>query len=247
MTDLGIMMRSILITGASRGVGRALALACARSGQYSKMILNGGSDAAALQETSRLVASAGDLLCFSSLGDVGSLAYVESLRRQFGPVQVLVNNAAVSRTGLLTDMTPDAWDALLRTNLTSLYNTCHTFVPDMIRAGSGRILNISSVWGIVGASCEVAYSASKGAVNAFTKALAKELAPSGIQVNALAPGIVDTRMNDHLSDAEKAEIAFQIPAGRMVSAEEVADAALRILDLPDYLTGEVMKMDGGWI
>ena len=247
MTDLGIMMRSILITGASRGVGRALALACARSGQYSKMILNGGSDAAALQETSRLVASAGDLLCFSSLGDVGSLAYVESLRRQFGPVQVLVNNAAVSRTGLLTDMTPDAWDALLRTNLTSLYNTCHTFVPDMVRAGSGRILNISSVWGIVGASCEVAYSASKGAVNAFTKALAKELAPSGIQVNALAPGIVDTRMNDHLSDAEKAEIAFQIPAGRMVSAEEVADAALRILDLPDYLTGEVMKMDGGWI
>jgi len=241
------MMRSILITGASRGVGRALALACARSGQYSKMILNGGSDAAALQETSRLVASAGDLLCFSSLGDVGSLAYVESLRRQFGPVQVLVNNAAVSRTGLLTDMTPDAWDALLRTNLTSLYNTCHTFVPDMVRAGSGRILNISSVWGIVGASCEVAYSASKGAVNAFTKALAKELAPSGIQVNALAPGIVDTRMNDHLSDAEKAEIAFQIPAGRMVSAEEVADAALRILDLPDYLTGEVMKMDGGWI
>ena len=241
------MRRSILITCASRGVGRALALACARSGQYSKMILNGGSDAAALQETSRLVASAGDLLCFSSLGDVGSLAYVESLRRQFGPVQVLVNNAAVSRTGLLTDMTPDAWDALLRTNLTSLYNTCHTFVPDMVRAGSGRILNISSVWGIVGASCEVAYSASKGAVNAFTKALAKELAPSGIQVNALAPGIVDTRMNDHLSDAEKAEIAFQIPAGRMVSAEEVADAALRILDLPDYLTGEVMKMDGGWI
>ena len=241
------MMRSILITGASRGVGRALALACARSGQYSKMILNGGSDAAALQETSRLVASAGDLLCFSSLGDVGSLAYVESLRRQFGPVQVLVNNAAVSRTGLLTDMTPDAWDALLRTNLTSLYNTCHTFVPDMVRAGSGRILNLSAGWGIVGASCEVAYSASKGAVNAFTKALAKELAPSGIQVNALAPGIVDTRMNDHLSDAEKAEIAFQIPAGRMVSAEEVADAALRILDLPDYLTGEVMKMDGGWI
>ena len=239
-------MASILITGASRGVGRALALACARSGKYSRMILNGGSDAAALEETSRLAASAGDLLCLPSLGDAGDLAYVESLRRRFGPVDVLVNNAAVSWTGLLTDMRPEEWDSLLRPNLTSLYNTCHTYVPDMVSAKSGKILNISSVWGIAGASCEVAYSASKGAVNAFTRALARELAPSRIQVNALALGIVDTRMNARLSPEEKAEIISQIPAGYIASPEEAADAAMRLLEMPEYLNGEVVRLDGCW-
>ena len=239
-------MSTLLITGASRGVGRAIALACARSGQYSKIILNGGSDAAALEETSRLVSSAGDLLCLSSVGDVGDLSYVESLRARFGPVNVLVNNAAVSWVGLLTDMRPDEWDALLRTNLTALYNTCHTFVPGMISAQSGKILNISSVWGLSGASCEVAYSASKGAVNAFTRALAKELAPSHIQVNALALGIADTRMNAHLSEKETAEIVSQIPAGYVLSPEEAADAALRLLGMPEYFNGEVVRMDGCW-
>ena len=239
-------MNTLLITGASRGIGRALALACARSGKYSKMILNGGSDSAALEETSRLVSSAGDLLCIPSLGDIGDLSYVESLRRSVGPVSVLINNAAVSWTGLLTEMRPDEWDTVLRTNLTSLYNTCHTFVPDMISAQSGRILNISSVWGLSGASCEVAYSASKGAVNAFTRALARELAPSHIQVNALAPGIVDTRMNARLSENETAEIASQIPAGYIVSPEEVARAAVSLLEMPEYFTGETVRFDGGW-
>ena len=239
-------MSTILITGASRGIGRALALACARTGKYSKIILNGGSDAAALQETSRLVSSAGDLLCFSSLGDVGNLSYVEELRAKFGPVDVLVNNAAVSRIGLLTDLSPEDWDTVIRTNLTALFNTCRTFVPDMVSAGGGKILNISSVWGISGASCEVAYSAAKGGVNAFTRALARELAPSHIQVNALAPGIVDTRMNSHLSEKETAEILSQIPAGYIVSPEEAAEAAIRLLEMPEYFNGEVVRLDGCW-
>ena len=239
-------MDTILITGASRGVGRALALACARSGKYSKIILNGGSDAAALEEASRLVSTAGDLLCIPTLGDVGDLAYVESLRRNFGPVSVLVNNAAISWTGLLTDMRPDEWNALLRTNVTALYNTCHTFVPDMVSAGAGRILNVSSVWGLCGASCEVAYSASKGAVNAFTRALAKELAPSGIRVNAIALGMVDTRMNARLSAEETADIVSQIPAGYVLSPEEAAEAALRLLEMPPYFNGETVRLDGGW-
>ena len=239
-------MSTILITGASRGIGRAIALACAGSGKYSKIILNGGHDAAALEETSRLVSAAGDLLCAASLGDVGNAAYVESLRRQFGPVDVLVNNAGISRTGLLTDMPPAEWDEVIRTNLTSVYNTCHTYVPDMVRSGHGKILNISSVWGLSGASCEAAYSATKGAVNAFTRALARELAPSHIQVNALAPGIVDTRMNSHLSETENAEILSQIPAGYIVSPEEVAEAALRLLEMPEYFNGEVVRLDGCW-
>ena len=144
-------------------------------------------------------------------------------------------------------MSPEQWDALIRTNLTSLYNTCHTYVPDMVRAQAGRVLNISSVWGIAGASCEVAYSASKGAVNAFTKALAKELAPSRIRVNALALGIVDTRMNGHLSEKETAEIRDQIPAGYIVSPEEAAEAALRLLQMPEYFNGEVVRFDGCWL
>ena len=240
-------MDSILITGASSGVGRAFALACAASGRFSKIILNGGHDAAALEETARRVSAAGDLVCLPDLGDVGDLAYVESLRRRCGPVNVLVNNAALSYVGLLTDTPPETWDRLMKTNLTSLYNTCRTFVPDMVSSGGGQILNVSSVWGLVGASCEVAYSASKGGVNAFTRALAKELAPSHVRVNAVALGVVDTRMNGHLSPSEKEALRDEIPAGYLVSPEEAAEAILKLLDLPEYLNGEIIRLDGAWI
>ena len=240
-------MGTILITGASNGIGRAFALACAASGRYTKILLNSGHDAAALEETARRVSAAGDLVCVGDLGDVGDLAYVESLRRRFGPVDTLVNNAAVSRIGLLTDTSPEDWDLLLRTNVTSLFNTCRTFVPDMVSRGGGQILNVSSVWGLCGASCEVAYSAAKGAVNAFTRALAKELAPAHIRVNAIAPGIIDTRMNANLSEHEKEEIRDQIPAGYIASPEEAAQAMLCLLEMPEYFTGEIVRFDGGWI
>ena len=240
-------MSTILITGASHGVGRAFAIACAASGRFSKIILNSGSDKAALEDTARRVSAAGDLVCVHDVGDVSDIAYVRSLRERFGPVDTLVNNAAVSHIGLLTDMTPEEWDRVLRVNVTALYNTCHTYVPDMIRAGGGRILNVSSVWGLAGASCEVAYSASKGAVNAFTKALAKELAPSHIRVNAIAPGIIDTRMNAHLDENETAEIREQIPAGYIASPEEAAQAMLRLLEMPEYFNGEIVRFDGCWI
>ena len=240
-------MSTILITGASHGVGRAFAIACAQSGRFTKIILNSGSDKAALEDTARRVSAAGDLVCAFDTGDVGDLGYVRSLRERFGPVDTLVNNAAVSYVGLLTDMEPEDWEKTMRVNVTALYNTCRTYVPDMVRAGGGRILNVSSVWGIAGASCEVAYSASKGAVNAFTKALAKELAPSHICVNAIAPGILDTRMNAHLSENETAEIRDQIPAGYIASPEEAAQAMLRLLEMPEYFNGEIVRFDGCWI
>ena len=240
-------MSSILITGASHGVGSAFAVACAQSGRFSKIILNSGSDRAALEDTARRVSAAGDLVCAFDVGDVGDLKYVESLLWRFGPVDTLVNNAAVSRVGLLTDMTPEDWEQVMRVNVTALYNTCHTYVPGMISAGGGQILNVSSVWGIAGASCEVAYSASKGAVNAFTKALARELAPSHIRVNAIAPGILDTRMNAHLSEKETAEIKEQIPAGYIASPEEAAQAMLRLLEMPECFNGEIVRFDGCWI
>ena len=240
-------MSSILITGASNGVGKAFALACAQSGRFSRIILNGGSDTAALEDTARRVLAAGDLFCAADTGDVGDLAYVQSLRERFGPVDVLVNNAGIARFGLLTDTTPEDWDRLMKVNVTSLYNTCHTYVPDMVSAGGGQILNVSSVWGLCGASCEVAYSATKGAVNAFTRALAKELAPSHIRVNAVALGMIDTRMNGRLTDEEKAEICEQIPAGYIASPAEAAQAMLRLLEMPEYFNGEIVRLDGGWI
>ena len=240
-------MSTILITGASHGVGKAFAIACAQSGRFSKIILNGGSDTAALEDTARRVSAAGDLVCLADVGDVSDLAYVQGLRERFGPVDTLVNNAGISRIGLLTDMSPDVWDRVLRVNVTSLYNTCHTYVPDMVSNGGGQILNVSSVWGLCGASCEVAYSASKGAVNAFTKALAKELAPSHIRVNAIALGIIGTRMNAHLTETETAEICDQIPAGYIASPEDAAQAMLRLLDMPEYFNGEIVRFDGCWI
>lgn len=240
-------MSTILITGASHGVGKAFAVACAQSGRFSKIILNGGSDKAALEDTARRVSAAGDLVCLADVGDVSDLSYVQSLRERFGPVDTLVNNAGISRVGLLTDMSPEEWDRVLKVNVTSLYNTCHTYVPDMVSNGGGLILNVSSVWGLCGASCEVAYSASKGAVNAFTKALAKELAPSHIRVNAIALGIIGTRMNAHLTETETAEIRDQIPAGYIASPEEAAQAMLRLLDMPEYFNGEIVRFDGCWI
>ena len=149
--------------------------------------------------------------------------------------------------GVGSDLSLQDWNRLMQVNVTSLYNTCHTYVPDMVSAGGGRILNVSSVWGLAGASCEVAYSASKGAVNAFTRALARELAPSHIRVNAIALGIVDTRMNARLTEEETAEIRDQIPAGYIASPEEAAQAMLRLLDMPEYFNGEIVRFDGCWI
>ena len=173
---------------------------------------------------------------------------VKELFAEIGGVDVLINNAGVAWMGLLTDMEVSDWRQVMGTNLDSLFFTCKLAVPYMVRKKSGKIINISSVWGSVGASCEVAYSASKGGVNSFTRALAKELAPSGIQVNAIACGVIDTDMNRrHLSTEDLEELCEEIPAGRMGEAKEVADLCLRICDGPEYLTGQVITMDGGWI
>ena len=240
-------MKSILITGASRGVGRELAIKCAASGKYDKICINCLKNESALAKTAQAVEKAGNVRCITSVGNVGDIKYVETLPREFGQIDVLVNNAAISHVGLLIDMKPEEWDNVIKTNISSIYNTCHTFVPDMIRKQSGYILNISSVWGQMGASCEVAYSAAKGAVDSFTKALAKELGPSHIQVNAAALGIVDTEMNGHLSFDEKCDIADDVPMGRIASPDEIAEALLRLLDMPEYFTGEIVRIDGGWM
>ncbi len=243
-------MKTALITGASRGVGRATALRLAESGQYPLLCLTAYKNTELLEETAAMIRERypeQSVLC--SVGDVGDLSYVESLAKALheagGNVALLINNAAISRHGLLMDLSPGDWDRMIRTNLTSLYNTCHTFMHN-IMSTNGRIINLSSVWGAVGASCEVAYCAAKGGVDAFTRALAKELAPSGVAVNSLQLGVVDTDMNRNLSEEDRAALAEEIPAGRFVTPEEVADAIVRLSEMPPYMTGAVIRMDGGW-
>ena len=143
-------------------------------------------------------------------------------------------------------MTVDEWQKVLNTNLSSAFYTCKYAVPLMLQKHSGRIINISSVWGTVGASMEAAYSASKGGLNSFTKAIAKELAPSNIQVNAIACGVIDTEMNQCFSEEERKALQDEIPADRFGSAEEVAQMVTSLLCAPDYLTGQIITLDGGW-
>ena len=185
------------------------------------------------------------------IGDVGDYAFVKTMvdatLEAFGAIDVLINNAGISYIGLLTDMSIEDWNRIVATNLTSVFSTCRCVVPSMVHNKRGRIINISSVWGNVGASCEVAYSACKGGINSFTRALGKELAPSQITVNAIACGVIDTDMNRCFSEEERAELIAEIPAERMGRPEEVAELALSIASGHAYLNGQIITLDGGWI
>ena len=247
-------MSSVIITGASSGIGRSTAIKLAESGKYEYIAINSGHDEKALAETAqemKIAAGGRDIKVITVFGDISLIltakALVMKTLKEAGSVDALINCAAISHVGLLMDMSPEDWQKTVEVNLNSVYNTCHEAVPQMVRQKSGRIINISSVWGLVGASCEVAYSTTKGGVNAFTRALAKELAPSGISVNAIAFGAVDTRMNGFLSEEDKASLEEEIPFGRMMTSDEAAETVTGLLEMPLYLTGEVIKCDGGWI
>lgn len=246
------MKRAALITGASRGIGRFTALKLAERNDYDMIIMISRHEDSGLKELREQISElAPNKLCITAWGDVGDYDFISGIHDKVvsenGRVELIINNAAVSYVGLLIDMTGEQWAETVNTNITSIYNTCHVFVPDMISVKSGRIINISSVWGLVGASCEVAYSASKGAVNAFTKALAKELAPSGISVNAAAFGAVDTDMMGGFTSDEIEALSEDIPWGRIASPDEAAECIMKLIDMPGYMTGEILKFDGGWI
>jgi 3-oxoacyl-[acyl-carrier protein] reductase len=168
------------------------------------------------------------------------------IKNTFGTLDVLINNAGVSQVSLFTDMKPEEYQMLITTNLISVMNCCHLAIPMMVSKKSGVILNISSVFGTIGASCEAAYSATKGGINSFTKALGKELAPSNVLVNAIACGAVDTTMNACFSDEELQALKDDIPTGRLATPEEVADFAYSICNGPRYLNGQVITFDGAW-
>ncbi len=239
------MRKKALITGASRGIGAAIADMLAKEG-YDLVITCKNSKESLERQAGQLRGDCG-VCCEAILCDASDPEQVDAMLGQIGNVDVLVNNAAVSYVGLLTDMSVEKWREVLDTNLSSLFYTCRGVLPGMVRRKEGKIVNISSVWGAVGASMEVAYSASKGGVNSFTRALAKELAPSNIQVNAAAFGVIDTQMNRCFSQEERAALVEEIPADRMGTAAEAARLVGQILHMPDYFTGQVVTMDGGWI
>lgn len=239
------MGKKALITGASRGIGEAAARSLAMEG-YDLFLVCKNSRERTEKLKAELEMKYG-ISCDMALCDVSDPVQVETMMKQAGEIHVLINNAAVSYVGLLTEMSLSQWHQVINTNLNALFYTCRLAVPQMVRRREGKIINISSVWGEKGASMEVAYSASKGGVNSFTRALAKELAPSGIQVNGIAFGVIDTDMNRCFSKEEMEALKEEIPADRLGSAGEAGAMICQLLHAPSYLTGQIITMDGGWI
>ncbi|MBP3486920.1 MAG: 3-oxoacyl-ACP reductase FabG [Roseburia sp.] len=243
------MNKTVLVTGASRGIGSAIARAFAREG--CRLIINCSKSPDALSALATELQTTCHSEILTSVGDISDYSYTEQLFDQiaarFGGADIVVNNAGISHIGLLGDMTIEEWNHIISVNLTSAFSTSKLAIPYMLHRKSGKIINISSIWGNVGASCEVAYSACKGGLNAFTRALAKELAPSNIQVNAIACGVIDTEMNACFSDEERKALEDEIPAGRFGTPDEVAALAVQLATGNEYLTGQIITLDGGFI
>lgn len=236
--------KTALITGASRGIGAAIARLFAENGYH--LVLTCDKSIDTLEKLSEQLMEQYQISCTALQADMSREEDVSQIYSEIRHLDVLVNNAGISYVGLLADMTTEEWHRVMRVNLDSCFFTARAAIPLMLQEHSGHIINISSVWGGVGASMEVAYSASKGGMNAFTRALAKELAPSGIQVNAVACGIIDTSMNACFTEEDMENLRNKIPADRLGRPEEVAQLVLQLATGPAYLTGQVITIDGGW-
>lgn len=236
--------KKALVTGASRGIGKAIAWQLAGMGY--DLYLTCHKNMGLLKKLAGELAQRHGTECRCYSFPIYDEARLAEMFAEIPYLDVLVNNAGISYIGLLTDMTYGEWREVISTNLDSCFLTCRYAVPEMVHRRSGKIINISSVWGNVGASTEVAYSASKGGVNSFTRALAKELAPSGIQVNAVACGVIDTDMNSCFDKDDMEMLIQEIPADRMGRADEVARLVGYLCQADEYLTGQVITLDGGW-
>lgn len=241
------MTETVLVTGASGGIGRAIALAFGERG--CNVALHYNSNRAAALETAKLItARGGSAEVFGA--DLTVEAQVEGLftecESSLGPVTVLVNNAGISWQGLFTDMTLSDWQRVMDVNLLSVFLCCRRALPSMIRRKAGCIINVSSMWGRQGAACEAAYSASKAGIIGLTQALAREEGPSGIRVNCIAPGVIDTPMNGRLSPEDMAALREETPLMRIGAPEDVARAAVFLWE-NGFVTGQTLGVDGGFI
>ena len=241
------MAKTAIITGASRGIGKAIALALAKSGM--NIVINYVSNADAAEQTAQEIRSLGvsalpvqaDVSDFSAAGEL-----VKQTLDTFGRIDVLVNNAGITRDGIFARMSEEAFDAVLNTNLKSAFNCSRHVIPLMMKQRSGRIINISSIAGVIGNAGQANYAASKAGVIGLTKALAREVAKRGITVNAIAPGFIETDMTKNLPSSVTEKMGELIPMGRMGHAEEIGSAAAFLAgDGAGYITGQVLIIDGG--
>ena len=243
------MKKTVIITGASKGIGAAMAILFARKG-YNVVIGYNESYQLAKMLSSSLSSQGYNVVTIKA--NVANKLETDILIKEavykFGSVDVLINNAGVAFNGLITDTEEFDSDKIFDVDLKGVFNCCKSVTPVMVNQKSGKIINISSMWGQVGASCEVAYSAAKAGVIGLTKALAKELAPSGITVNCIAPGLIDTSMNSNISVEDLNAFVEDIPLGRMGTAEDIAETALFLAsEGADYITGQVLGVNGGYV
>ncbi len=243
--------KTIFITGASRGIGEKHRTFLFASRGYHTF-LNCSSSVDELKKLRAYITEKYHTPCTLVPGNVGNPDHVRAIYNKIYQecthLDVLVNNAGISYINLLTDMTDEDWNRIIQTNLSSVFYCCRQAIPPMVSKRSGKIINISSMWGTSGASCEVAYSASKSGINGFTKALAKELAPSNVQVNAIACGVIDTSMNDQLTSEERKALEEEIPGlSRYGTPKEIAQMVWNIVHAPEYMTGQIIGVDGGFL
>jgi len=241
--------RTALVTGGSRGIGAAVARTFAAHGLNVVIHYMQSHEAAA--ETASECAKLGGRV-YTIAADLRSREQIQLMKERLESENlmpdILVNNAGVAHYGMLADVTEEIWDDVMDVNLKGMFLVTQAFMGRMVSQRFGRIINVSSVWGLTGASCEVLYSTAKGGMNAFTKALAKELAPSGVTVNAVAPGVVDTAMIRHLSEEERRALMEEIPVGRFAEPDEIA-SLVYFLSKPEsgYITGQIISPNGGWL
>lgn len=232
-------MKTVLITGGSRGIGAATAALFSKNG-YNVIINYNKSEEKALYLAKNIGAAA-------VKADISDYNQVKEMFYRVGNVDILINNAGIAQQKLFTDISFDEWHKMLDTNLSSVFYCCRQVLPYMINKKSGCIINISSMWGISGASCEVHYSAAKAGVIGLTKALAKEVGPSGITVNCIAPGMIDTEMNNNLDEETRLAVKEETPLGIIGTADDIAKCALYLVENGRYITGQIISPNGGLV
>ena len=241
------MEKVAIVTGASRGIGREIAKSLAK--QNIKVIANYNNSKEKAIELKKELEAEGDLIDIVK-ADVSKREEIKNLIQyaieNYGKIDILINNAGISEYKLFTDETDEDWNKVINTNLYSAFAVSQEAIPNMIKNKKGCIINISSAWGIVGASMEVLYSVSKAGIDGLTKALAKELGPSNIRVNAIAPGIIDTDMCKNFSKEELEKIKEEIPLERIGKTEDIAKCVNWLIN-DNYTTGQIISINGGWI